>query len=218
MQRFKSFINIIGAIGTGQTLWGWISFFPGLGAIVTGILASHEGVPPSVIIFLACGVLCFLSVSIHYTSNWWKDNSVKGKVRLEDFRVAQIWQPRTNDGFAMNCVFLIKNHSMFDLYYRIEDALLILQGRTGEKNINKQIIMLPSGAIGAIQVSTILGINTNDPSSGTATLKLCFGKNDQHLNHNYEVDGLPNISFALDDKGNVVGAPANILFRSVTYT
>ena len=117
----------IDLIGTGQTLWGWLLLlFPGLGAVVTGVLAHGENVPWSFIIFLACGVLCFLSVSIHYTSNWWRDNSVKGKVRLEQLQVVQVGKKLSSDErFTLNCQFIVKNHSMFDLYFRLDDALLI---------------------------------------------------------------------------------------------
>jgi hypothetical protein len=78
--------------------------------------------------------------------------------------------------------------------------------------------MLQLGETSTIQLPTILGITTKDPASGTATLKIFFGKNETYLGHSYEVDGLPNIAFAIDDNGNVVGTAANILFRSVTYT
>src|ERR1700731_1049092 len=117
----------IDLIGTGQTLWGWLLLlFPGLGAVVTGVLAHGENAPWPFIIFLACGVLCFLSVSIHYASNWWRDNSIKGKVRLEQLQVGQIWkQQHLDEMFALNCLFIIKNHSMFDLYYRLDDSLLV---------------------------------------------------------------------------------------------
>jgi hypothetical protein len=142
-----SFKNIINLIGSGQTIWNGLLFlFPGLGAVVTGILAHGENVPWSFIIFLACGVLCFLSVSIHYASNWWRDNSVKGKVRLEQLQVVQVGKQRSSDDmFTLNCKFIVTNHSMFDLYFRLDDALLILQGKSGDKNISKQIIILPTG-------------------------------------------------------------------------
>jgi hypothetical protein len=211
----------IDLIGTGQTIWGWLQLlFPGLGAGVTGVLAYGEGARWSIIIFLTSGVLCFLSASVHYTSRWWRDNTVKGKIRLEMLQITQIWKQRpTDDCYALNCVFIIKNHSMlFDLYYKIEDVLLILQGHTGDKDIRKQIIILPPGAIGAIQAPTILGINAKEPTSGTATLKISFGTDEKHLRNSYEVEGLPNVAFGIDDKGNVAAASANILFRSVTYT
>jgi hypothetical protein len=165
----------IDLIGTGQTIWGWLQLlFPWLGAVVTGILAYGERAHWSIIIFLACGVLCFLSVSVHHISSWWRGNSIKGKIRLEHLQATQLWKPSsTDDGFALNCVFFIKNHSTFDLYFKLEDAQLILQGKTAiEKNINKQTMILPQGAIVAIQLPTIFGINVKEQATGDAILKI----------------------------------------------
>ena len=95
---------------------------------------------------------------------------------------------------------------------------MILQGKSGDKNISKQIIILPPGAVGAIHLQTIFEIDAKQPASGTATLVLSFGKDEKHLSHSYEMEGIPNVAFGMDNKGTVVSVISNILFRSVTYT
>jgi hypothetical protein len=119
------------------------------------------------------------------------------------------------------CSLGLHNTSTFDIYYEIEDANLVLDGRATTSTATSAPISEPliiqAGAISYFRFASIPNV-TIGSMGGMMKLKAKYGKKSNQLNRSVRIVAEPVIGLALDPQTDKpIGTVSTLSYREVVY-
>jgi hypothetical protein len=198
---------------------GWslaVLLFPSAGAAVSGWSAYFAHEPWHKILFWSTSVFCFLILSISKLSSWLRETAISEKIKLGAFRIL-IGKSDNAPDFVAQCELKLLNKSVFNLYYKIDEAELILAGKGAiHRTIETAIMIIQAQSDTVISFATIDGIKA-EPMDGRMILKLKYGKTKDILDHEFKLVAEPRIAVILNEKGEFLGSASNYAIKEVSY-
>jgi len=208
--------DISNAIQTFES--GWVIFgflFPAAAAATTAWLARRSKEPWHLVLFYSAGAFAFAAVSITNLSTWTRENTIFGKLKPDSFMAMVVKVAGSKDELAANCSMELQNKSMRDVFYQLEEAELSLNGRTAAGNtIDRSILMIQAQSSVRISFATIRDIKA-EPMTGRLKLKIRYGGDKDALSYQFELEAEPQVSPALNDKGEPLAVMATFAIKDM---